>query len=89
MKKDDVTGILIAKVIGEGSMSEGPEYWIQPLDDYKSRWDEILIRKQTMMWQEDPNLHGFLGKKVIIHGEVIETKSTITIDYITVKEAEE
>ena len=88
MKEADITGILIVKIIGKGSRSEGPEYWIQPLDDYKNRWDEILVRKKTMMWQEDPNLHGFIGKKVLIHGEVIETKDSITIDYITVKEAE-
>ena len=89
MKKDNVTGILIAKVVGDGSMSEGPEYWIQPLDSYKERWDEILVRKKTMMWQEDPALHKFIGKKVIIHGEVIETKNTITMDYIIVNEAED
>jgi len=85
MKKHEITGILVVKSMGKGSRSEGPEYWIQPLDDYKERWEEILVRKQTKMWQEDPNLHGFVGKKVIIRGEVIETKNTITIDYITVK----
>ena len=87
MKEDDITGILITKIIGKGSRSEGPEYWIQPLDDYKNRWDEILVRKKTMMWQEDPNLHGFIGKTVLIYGEIIETKDTITIDYTTIKEA--
>ena len=89
MREDDITGILIAKIIGKGSRSEGPQYWIQPLDDYKNHWDEILVRKKTPMWQEDANLHGFIGKKVIIHGEVIETKDSITIDYITVKESED
>jgi len=89
MKKDDVTGILISKVVGRDSRSEGPEYWIQPTDSYKERWEEILVRKQTKMWQPDPALHDFVGKKVVIHGEVIETKTTITIDYRTIKEVEE
>ena len=70
MKKDDITGILIAKVIGEGSMSEGPEYWIQPIDAYKNRWDEILVRKKTMMWQQDPNLHRFIGILRRIKGKI-------------------
>jgi len=40
------------------------------------------------MWEKDPELHKFLNKKVLIIGEIIETKSTITVDYSKVKQIE-
>ena len=86
---DEIRGLLIVKIVAKGTLSEGPEYWLQPSDDYKERWDEILVRKEVMLWQNDPVLHGFIGKKVLILGEVIETKSSITIDYKEVKELSE
>ena len=86
---DEIKGLLIVKIVAKGTRSEGPEYWLQPSDDYKERWDEILVRKEVMLWQNDPVLHGFIGKKVLILGEVIETKNTITIDYKEVKELSE
>ncbi|MFX0036104.1 MAG: hypothetical protein ACFE9I_10745 [Candidatus Hermodarchaeota archaeon] len=33
------------------------------------------------MWESDPELHKYLDKKVAIIGDIIETKSTITVDY--------
>jgi len=39
------------------------------------------VRKKTHLWENDPVLHKFLDKKVEILGEIIETKSTITVDY--------
>ena len=83
---DEIRGILFARIKGKGTRSEGPEYFIKPLDDYKNRWSEILVRKKTHLWQKDPELHKFLDKKVLIIGEIIETRSTITIDYSEVKE---
>jgi len=40
------------------------------------------------MWEKDPELHEFLDKKVLILGEIIETKSTITVDYSIIKQIE-
>ena len=45
----------------------------------------MLIRKKTQLWEEDPNLHKFLDKKILIIGDIIETKHTITVDYLDVK----
>ena len=80
----EIRGILFAKIVGKGSRSEGPKYFIRPLDDYKNRWPEILVRKKTHMWENDPELHKFLDKEVLLTGEIIETKSTITVDYSNV-----
>ena len=85
---NEIRGILFARIKGKGTRSEGPEYFIKPLDDYKNRWSEILVRKKTHLWQKDPELHKFLDKKVVIIGEIIETKHTITIDYSEVKALE-
>ncbi|MHA2038868.1 MAG: hypothetical protein ACW98X_20745, partial [Promethearchaeota archaeon] len=57
-----------------------------PLDEYKNRWSEIIVRKKTKLWENDPELHKFLEKSVLIHGDIIETKNSITIDYAEVKE---
>ena len=78
---DEITGILSAKIARIGTLSEGPDYYIKPLDDYANRWSEILVRKKTHLWENDPGLHKFIDKKVEILGEIIETKSTITVDY--------
>ncbi|MFX1321436.1 MAG: hypothetical protein ACFFAQ_07305 [Promethearchaeota archaeon] len=85
---NEIRGILFAIIKGKGTRSEGPEYFIKPLDDYKSKWSEILVRKKTHLWQKDPELHKFLDKKVLIIGEIIETKHTITIDYSKVQALE-
>ena len=84
--KGKIIGILVEKLEGEGTLSDGPEYYLQPLDEYKARWEEILVRKKTNMWQKDPALHKFIDKKVEIIGEVIETINSITIDYIEIRE---
>jgi len=81
-----IRGIIFAKIKGKGTRSEGPEYYIKPLDEYKNRWSEVLVRKKTQMWEEDPVLHKFLDKKVLIIGDIIETKHTITVDYLKVKQ---
>jgi len=84
---DDITGILSSEIVGKGTKSEGPKYFLQPVDDYATRWSKILVRKQAHLWENDPVLHKYIGKKVVILGEIIETKSTITIDYEFVEEA--
>jgi len=78
---DEITGILSAKIARVGTKSEGPEYYINPLDDYANRWSEILVWKKTHLWENDPVLHKCIDKKMLIFGEIIETKSTITVDY--------
>ena len=78
---DEIRGILFSVIVGKGSRSEGPKYYIRPIDEYKNRWSEILVRKKTHLWENDPGLHKYLDKKVLILGEIIETKSTITVDY--------
>ena len=85
---NEIRGTLFAIIKGKGTGSEGPEYFIKSLDDYKDRWSEILVRKKTHMWEKDPELHRFLNKNVLIFGEIIETKNTITVDYSKVKQIE-
>lgn len=60
---DRFDGYLFSKLHLIGSKSEGPIYILQ-------RWDysEHQVIKKTMPWQEDPNLHKFLDKKVTIEG---------------------
>ena len=86
---DEIRGKLIAKIQAKGTKSEGPQYWIQPIDDYKNRWNEVLVRKTVHMWQNDPLLHDLIDKMVVIFGEIIETKSTITVDPIEAEELKE
>jgi hypothetical protein len=62
---DEIRGILFSIIQGKGTRSEGPTYFIKPLDDYKNRWSEILIRKKVHLWEKDPILHDFLDKKVL------------------------
>jgi len=81
IKKGKIKGTLIAKLEAIGTRSEGYSYWIKPSDDYSKKWDEIIIRKKTMRWMDDPELHPFIGRKVWVEGEIIETKSTITMKY--------
>jgi hypothetical protein len=85
---DEIRGILSADIVGKGTMSEGPKYYLQPLDDYASRWSKILVRKKVHLWEDDQALHKYIGKKILILGEIIETKSTITVDYEYVEELE-
>ncbi len=83
---DEITGLLSVKNARVGTISEGPDYYIKPLDDYANRWSEIHVWKKTHLWENDPGLHKFIDKKVEILGEIIETKSTITVDYEFVRE---
>jgi len=56
-------GYLFSKLHLIGSKSEGPIYILQHWD-----YTENLVIKKAMLWQEDPNLHKFLDKKVTIEG---------------------
>jgi len=55
-------------------LSEGPEYFIlldQPNDFGQN---ELLIRKEGHLWEENPVLQKYLGNKVLWRGEPIFTK---------------
>ncbi len=56
-------GYLFSKLDCIGSKSEGPKYFLQSFD-YK----ENVVEKKAPLWQEDPELHRFLNKKVAIAG---------------------
>jgi hypothetical protein len=81
-----IEGKLITKKTAVGSMSEGVKYFIIPSDQYHNRWKEVLIRKKTRLWQNDPQLHPYRNKYVEIKGDIIETRSSITVDCIEIKE---
>ena len=68
---DEIKGILFSEIRGKGTRSEGPEYFIKPIDNYKERWSKVLVRKKTHMWEDDPDLHKFLNQKVLIIGDII------------------
>lgn len=57
-------GYLLARLARIGSKSEGPEYFLQ-LWDYA----EVHVVKKVYPWQEEPELHKHLGKKVTILGD--------------------
>jgi len=60
-------GYLFAKLLLIGSYSEGPGYILQQWD-YK----ELPVIKKVYPWEEDPELHKFLAKKVTIMGKMME-----------------
>lgn len=60
-------GYLFAKLHLIGTRSEGPIYFLQSWD-----YSENPVIKKTMPWQEDPELHMFLGKKVTLEGTFSE-----------------
>ena len=84
-----IEGQIFTKKKGVGTRSEGVEYYILPVDQYRERWEEILVRKKTHLWQNDPQLHPFVGKVVKIKGDIIETRSSITVDCIEIWEIKE
>ncbi len=67
MKRDDkmerFDGYLFSKLHLIGSKSEGPTYFLQQFD-YK----EYEVIKHAHLWEEDPELHKFLARKVTIEG---------------------
>ncbi len=58
-------GYLFSKLDCIGSKSEGPKYFLQYFD-YK----EDVVMKQVHLWEEDPDLHRFLNRKVTIEGKL-------------------
>jgi len=58
-------GFVFSKLRAIGSKSEGPAYYLQQWD-----YEEIAIAKKTHLWQEDPALQQYLGKKATIEGKL-------------------
>jgi hypothetical protein len=58
-------GYVFSKLYAIGSKSEGPAYFLQQWD-----YDEIKIAKKANLWEDDPALHQFLGKKATIEGSI-------------------
>ena len=78
---DEISGIIFAEIAGKGTKSGGYKYYLQPLDDHANRWSKILVRKQPHLWENDPVLHKINAKKMLIFGEIIETRSKNNLDY--------
>lgn len=58
-------GYLFSKLDCIGSKSEGPKYFLQYFN-----YLEDVVEKQAHLWEEDPNLHQYLNKKVTIEGKL-------------------
>ncbi len=78
-----ISGRLISRTIAKGTRSEGPEYSIIPTGEF-ARWKEIQVSKKVHRWQKDPILEEFVGLDAAIFGEIIETRYTISLDYIKI-----
>lgn len=61
---DKFDGYLFSKLHLIGTKSEGPEYILQCFN-----YSELPIVKKTNLWEQDPALHNFLGKKITIEGK--------------------
>ena len=69
-------GRLISKIAGEGTLSEGPEYYLELSNPNEFGQPELFVRKEAHLWEKDSMLHPFLNKIVIITGESIIVKHT-------------
>jgi hypothetical protein len=66
---ENFEGYLFAKLFAIGSKSEGPEYFLQQWTDSQKNSD-TQIKKKSNLWEEDPELHSLLGRKVSIEGKL-------------------
>lgn len=67
----EFTGFLFSKLFRIGTSSEGPEYFLQDLQQQENNL-ELGITKQVRLCQEDPCLQRYLGQKVTILGELVD-----------------
>lgn len=72
----EYSGRLISKIAGEGTLSEGIEYFLELSEPNGFGQKELFVRKDAHLWEEDSMLHPFLNKFVIIIGEPIIVKHT-------------
>ncbi len=59
-----------------GSRSEGPEYFLKLSTPNEFGQLDLPIVKKVKSWEEDPNLHQFINKMVVISGESVKIKHT-------------
>lgn len=69
-------GFLFSRLHLIGSKPEGPSYFLQQWD-----YGELLVKKKSTLWQEDPALQPFLGRKVDIKGNL----GPLGIEYDSIK----
>ncbi len=74
MELKEYKGKLIAHQSNVGTLSEGPDYYLELFEPNEFGQTELFIRKEGHLWEQDPKLHPFIGKKVVIIGEPIITK---------------
>ena len=74
MELKDYLGIIISKSSRIGTRSEGPEYYIKLEEPNDFGQTELNIRKEALLWEEDPVLQKYAGKKVQLKGEPVYTK---------------
>lgn len=67
-------GTIISKKSNVGTLSEGPDYYLKLEEPNEFGQIELFIRKEAQLWQEDPQLQPYVGKKVRLKGEPIYTK---------------
>jgi|GEM_PF-5853860 len=59
------TGYLTSRMERVGTRSEGPEYYLETIDGRM-----IHVVKNANLWEEDPALQKYVGKKVWIGGSL-------------------
>lgn len=74
MKLKTYVGIIKSKIERIGTRSEGLEYYIKLENPNEFGQTELLIRKKVHLWENDPVLQKYLGKKVLLIGEPVFVK---------------
>ncbi len=74
---EEFDGYLFSKLAAIGTKSEGPVYFLQ-----QSNYNEIIIKKKAMLFENDSTLHALLGKLVKVKGEIHINE----IDYAEISE---
>lgn len=82
-KLQEFQGYLFARLHAIGTKSEGPSYFLQLITGR-----EVLVIKKAHLWEIDPTLHAWLGRKVVITGRKVKREATEAfragIDYVKV-----
>ena len=61
-------GFVYSKLHSMGTRSEGPAYFLEVYPPEPR--DYRIVYKDCFLWQDDPELHKFLAKKVKIDGDL-------------------
>ena len=74
MELKKYTAKIISKMNNVGTLSEGPDYYLRLDEPNEFDQLELFMRKEAHLWQEDPVLQEYVGKRVLLKGEPIYTK---------------